>query len=58
MTLLPESYPSPDRELARLKFVLMGQFNAGLLANLVAGSLGLSGLAAAVGLLGFAKRDV
>ena len=58
LTLLPESYPSPDRELARLKFVLMGQYNTGLLTNLMLGSLVISGVAAAVGLFGFGKRDV
>ena len=30
MTLLPEPWPSPDRVLGRLKFVLQGQFNEGL----------------------------
>lgn len=58
LTLMPESYPSPDRELARLKFVLAGQYNPGLLWDVVVGSLGLSGLAAVVGLVGFARRDV
>lgn len=58
LSLLPEPYPSPDRELARLRFVLMGQYNGGLLTNLVLGSLAVSGLAAAVGVLGFGRRDV
>lgn len=58
LSLLPEPYPSPDRELSRLKFVLSGHYNGGLLANLVFGSVVLSGLAATVGVLGFGKRDV
>lgn len=58
LTLLPEAYPSPDRELSRLKFVLMGQYNMGLLTNLMLGSLALSATAAAVGVFGFGKRDV
>jgi ABC-2 type transport system permease protein len=58
LSLLPEPYPSPDRELARLKFVLRGEFNAGVLLNLVLASAGLSVLAAAVGLYGFSRRDV
>lgn len=58
LTLLPEPWPSPDRELARLKFVLRGQYNGSLLTNIVLGSVVLSGLAAAVGLLGFGRRDV
>lgn len=58
LTLLPEPWPSPDRELGRLKYVLQGQFNTGLLANLLLAAVGLSGLAAAVGLVGFSRRDV
>lgn len=58
LSLLPEPYPSPDRELARLKYVLRGQFNEALLIRLVAGSAVLSTLAAAIGLYGFSKRDV
>ena len=58
MTLLPDAYPSPDRELSRLKFVLMGQYNMGLLTNMMLGSLVLSAAAATVGVLGFGKRDV
>jgi ABC-2 type transport system permease protein len=58
LTLLPEAYPSPDRELGRLKFVLMGQYNIALLTNLILGSLVASAAAAAVGVLGFTKSDV
>ncbi|HXD85550.1 MAG TPA: ABC transporter permease [Urbifossiella sp.] len=58
LTLLPESYPSPDRELSRLKFVLMGQYNPGSLWDLMAGSAVASAAAAIVGVLGFNKRDV
>lgn len=58
MSLLPEPWPSPDRELGRLKFVLRGQFNNGLLGDLVLGAAGLSALAAVVGLVGFSRRDV
>jgi hypothetical protein len=58
LTLLPEPWPSPDRELGRLKFVLRGQFNEGLLSDLVLGSAILCSLAALVGLIGFSRRDV
>lgn len=58
LSLLPEPYPSPDRELGRLKFVLQGQFNGGVLLNMVLAATGLSVLAAAVGLQGFSRRDV
>jgi hypothetical protein len=58
LSLLPEPYPSPDRELGRLKFVLRGQYNGSVLFNLVLAATGLSVLAAAVGLHGFNRRDV
>jgi putative exporter of polyketide antibiotics len=58
LTLLPEQYPSPDRELDRLKFILMGHYNVGLLTNMIFWSLAASAAAAAVGILGFGKRDV
>jgi ABC-2 type transport system permease protein len=58
LSLLPEPWPSPDRELGRLKFVLRGQYNPGLVTDLVLGAVGLSGLAAAVGVVGFNRRDV
>lgn len=58
MTLLPEPWPSPDRELGRLKFVLQGQFNEKLLSDLLVGSVISCVVAAAVGLIGFSKRDV
>lgn len=58
LTLLPEPWPSPDRQLARLKFMLQGQYNPAALTELLVVSLLLSAGAAVVGLLGFSKRDV
>jgi hypothetical protein len=58
LSLLPEPWPSPDRELGRLKFVLRGQYNPSLLTDLVLGSAVLCGLAAVVGAVGFNRRDV
>jgi hypothetical protein len=58
LTFLPEPWPSPDRELGRLKFVLRGEFNPDVLTDLVMASVGLSALAAVVGLVGFSRRDV
>jgi hypothetical protein len=58
LSFLPEPWPSPDRELTRLKFVLRGQFNEGLFGNLLLGSLVLCAVASVVGLIGFNKRDV
>ncbi len=58
LTLLPEPYPSPDRELARLKHVLRGEYSPSAIWELVGGAAVLSGLAAVVGLIGFGRRDV
>ena len=58
LTLVPEPWPSPDRELGRMKYILRGEFNAVLLGNLVVSSLVLSSAAAIVGLVGFTRRDV
>lgn len=58
LTLMPEPWPSPDRQLVRLKFMLQGQYNPAVLTQLLVGAGGLSAAAAAVGLLGFSKRDV
>ncbi|HSQ56680.1 MAG TPA: ABC transporter permease [Gemmata sp.] len=58
LTLVPEPWPSPDRELGRMKYILRGEFNAVLLGNLVVSSLVLSSAAAVVGLIGFTRRDV
>jgi ABC-2 type transport system permease protein len=58
LSLLPEPWPSPDRELGRLKYVLRGQFNEALLGNLLLVSLILCVVASLVGLIGFNRRDV
>jgi len=58
LSLLPEPWPSPDRELARLKFVLRGQFNEALVGNLLLVSLVMCVIASVVGLIGFNRRDV
>jgi ABC-2 type transport system permease protein len=58
LSFLPEPWPSPDRELARLKFVLRGQFNEALFGNLLLVSLVLCVVATVVGLIGFNRRDV
>ena len=58
LTLLPEPWPSPDRELSRLRYVLQGQYNEGRLVDLVVGSAALCGAAAVLGMIGFSRRDV
>jgi ABC-2 type transport system permease protein len=58
LSLLPEPYPTPDRVLARLKYVLRGQYDPALVTQVAAASAALSALAAAVGLVGFSRKDV
>ncbi|AMV23139.1 ABC-2 family transporter protein [Gemmata sp. SH-PL17] len=58
LSLMPEPWPSPDRQLARLKFVLQGQYNPAILTQLLTASAVLCAGAATVGLFGFSKRDV
>ena len=58
LSFLPEPWPSPDRELSRLKFVLRGQFNEALVGNVLLLSLAMCLVASVVGLIGFNRRDV
>ena len=58
LSLMPEPWPSPERQLARLKFVLQGQYNPAVLTQLLVASGAVSAAAAVVGLIGFSRRDV
>ena len=58
LSLLPPPYPAPDRALARLAYILRGQYDAGAVGELVLASVVLSGIAAVVGTLGFSRKDV
>jgi ABC-2 type transport system permease protein len=58
MTLLPARFPTPDRVLAALPFILKGHYDAELLGQLIGYSLGASVVAAIVGLVYFARRDI
>jgi hypothetical protein len=58
LSLLPEPWPSPDRQLARLKFVMQGQYDHAMFTQLLTACGVLCLAAAVVGLVGFSKRDV
>jgi hypothetical protein len=58
LEFLPESYPTPERILSRLKFVLRGEYDGGLLPRFALASCGISVAAAIVGLIGFSRKDV
>jgi ABC-type transport system involved in multi-copper enzyme maturation permease subunit len=58
LSLLPAHFPSPDRALAQLPWVLRGSYDLDALVQFMAASLGFSCLVALVGLFQFARRDV
>jgi ABC-2 type transport system permease protein len=58
MTLLPNSYPSPDRALRRLPFTLQGHYDLSTLGDIALFSLGCTALAAIIGMIGFSRKDV
>lgn len=58
LSLLPARFPSPDRALAALPFVLKGSYDIEALGQLIGYSLGGSVLVAIVGLAHFARRDI
>ncbi len=58
MSLLPNTFPSPEKVIARLPFVLRGEYELTSLAEWVLGSLIVAFSSALIGLLAFARRDV
>ncbi len=58
LTLLPARYPSPDRALNSLPYILKGYYDARALFGLMGWSGLLSLAAALVGLAHFARRDI
>jgi len=58
LACLPESVPAPDRVLKALPFMLRGYFDGEAQAYLIAWSLGLSGVAAVIGMVWFSRKDV
>jgi ABC-type transport system involved in multi-copper enzyme maturation permease subunit len=58
LSFLPASYPSPDRALASLPFILRGEYDPIALGRLVGWALGGSLVVALIGLVYFSRRDV
>ncbi|MCS6851710.1 MAG: ABC transporter permease [Gemmataceae bacterium] len=58
LSLLPPAFPSPDRAVNNLPYVLRGYYDARAVARLVAYTMAGSCLVAVVGLAYFARRDV
>jgi ABC-2 type transport system permease protein len=58
LSLLPEPYPTPDRMLGRLHFVLRGEYDPGVVTQIAIVTTLLSSVAAIIGTLGFSRKDV
>lgn len=58
LSFLPEPYPTPDRVLEKLKYVLRGQYDPAEVWRVLIAAGGLSLAAAVVGLVGFGRKDV
>jgi hypothetical protein len=58
LSLLPARFPTPDRVLTSLPFILKGYYDAQLLGQLIGYSLLISVVAALIGLVYFARRDI
>ena len=58
LSLLPPRYPSPDRALKSLPFILRGYYDMTALGELMLWSLGFSVVVSLIGLIHFARRDI
>jgi ABC-2 type transport system permease protein len=58
LSFLPLRYPSPDRALQRLPYILQGHYDFNSLAEFIGWSLVLSCVTALVGMAYFSHRDV
>jgi hypothetical protein len=58
LSLLPPAYPSLERILTRMPNILRGVYDWSVLSEMILVSLFISALAALVGLVGFARKDV
>jgi hypothetical protein len=58
LSLLPATYPSPDRALRTLPNMLRGLYDGETVLRLIVGSALTSVVIAAVGMFTFSRRDV
>jgi hypothetical protein len=58
LSLLPDPYPSPGRLLERLQIILRDKYDDGLVWRYLGGAVVLSVTSAAVGAVGFNRKDV
>jgi hypothetical protein len=58
LSLLPARYPSPDRALSSLPFILRGYYDLDTFGRLIGWCAGFCVLIAVIGLARFARRDI
>jgi hypothetical protein len=58
LSLLPATYPSPDRALKTLPSILRGSYDTLMVSRVVLCSVAVSALAALIGMIYFSRRDV
>jgi hypothetical protein len=58
LMLAPESWPTPERELSRLRYVLQGYYSTTYYTHGIAATLLVVMVATAVGLIGYNRKDV
>jgi len=57
MTLLPATYPTPEKILARLPYVLQGTYDLNSLTDWVFGGIVAAVASAVIGMVAFARKD-
>jgi hypothetical protein len=58
LMLAPESWPGPERELTRLRYVLQGYYSAAYYGRVALIAMAIAGVATICGLIGFSRKDV
>jgi hypothetical protein len=58
LALLPYALPTPEKLLARLPYVLQGQFDLNALTDWIFGGIVASIGVAVIGMLAFGRKDV
>ncbi len=58
LMLAPESWPGPERELTRLRYVLQGYYSVTYYGRVALIAMAIAGVATICGLIGFSRKDV
>ena len=58
LSLMPAAYPTPDRILKNIPYILQGHYEVNAIGRLILASMGVSFVAALIGMFCFSRRDV